>query len=187
MKFIVGIIMLSLMPSLRQTAGLYGIALKNIDGTAIQLGQYQGKKLLFILLPVSAEDTTIRISGIAHLQTSYQSSLVIIGIPSVEAGYKEEDAEKLKKTYKDAGANFIIARGMKVTKGTGQSPLFQWLTNKEMNHHFNRDIPAVGSKCFVDEGGDLYAVIGPKLELTNPLMDRILSRAHVENTKQNKH
>lgn len=177
MKPIVTLITISLMLSFRQSDGLYGIALKNIDGNNIPLSQYRGKKLLFILLSLSAQDTTISFNDIARLQTRYQSSLVVIGIPAVEAGYKTENAGKLKMTYRDAGANFIIAEGMKVTKGTGQSPLFQWLTNKDLNRHFDHDARRVGSKFFVDEEGELYAVMGPELGLTNPLMDRILARA----------
>lgn len=176
MKPIVALITISLMLSVGQVDGLYRIAIKNIDGNTIALSQYKGKKLLFILLPLSAQDTTVSIKDIARLQTKYQSSLIVIGVPPEEAGYKAENAEKLKKAYRDAGANFIIAEGMKMKKGTGQSPLFQWLTNKDMNRHFDHDVRGVGSKFFVDEGGELYAVMGPELALTNPLMDRILAR-----------
>ena len=186
MKFMIGLVLLSSMLSLCQTNGLYGITIRNIDGNAIQLSQYRGKKLLFILLPVSAGDTTVAISDIARLQTTYQGSLVVIGIPSVEAGYKAEDADKLKKTYRGAGANFIIAEGMKVTKGSGQSPLFQWLTNKDLNRHFDHDVQGPGSKCFVDETGELYAMMGPRLAIKDPLMDRILARAPKTSTTHNK-
>jgi glutathione peroxidase len=186
MKFIIGLALLSSMLSLRQTEGLYGITIKNIDGNPIQLRQFRGKKLLFILLPVSAQDTTVLISDISHLQRRYQSSLVIIGVPSVEAGYKAESANIMSQTYRDAGANFIIAEGMKVAKGAGQSPLFQWLTNKDWNRHFDHEVQGVGSKCFVDETGELYAIMGPKLVLTNALMDRILARIPNQNIKQNK-
>src|SRR6185437_4720301 len=185
MKIIVRLVLLSLILSFRPIDGFYSIALKSIDGNTIELSQFRGKKILFILLPMSAQDTTVRIDELSQLQTRYQSSLVIIGIPAVEAGYKAEDAGKLRKTYRDAGANFIIAEGAKVAKGTGQSPLFQWLTNKKMNHHFDRDVQGVGTKCFVDESGELYAIMGPALALTNPLMDRILGRVNGGNTKQN--
>lgn len=177
MKYILSLITLSLLLSFRQADGIYDIALKNVDGNEIQLSQYRGKKLLFILLPLSAHDTTVSVNDIARLQTKYQNSVVIIGIPSEEAGYKTQDADKLKKIYNDASDNIIIAEGMKVKKGTGQSLLFQWLTNKDMNHHFDHDGQGVGSKFFVDEKGELYAVMGPKLALTNPLMDRILARS----------
>lgn len=177
MKYVLSPILLLLLLSFRPSDGIYDITLKTIDGNKIELSQYKGKKLLFIILPLSSQDTTVSIKDIAGLQAKYQNSLVIIGIPSKEAGYKTEDADKLKNIYRDAGANIIIAEAMKTKKNTGQSSLFQWLTNKDMNHHFDRDVQGVGSKFFVDEEGELYAVMGPKLTLTNPLIDRILTRS----------
>lgn len=176
MKYFVGFITFLLLLSFRPVEGIYDITIKTIDGDKIELSQYRGKKILFILLPISVHDTSVSINNIATLQTKYQNSLVIIGVPYVEAGFKTQDAGKLKKAYMDAGANFIIAEGMKVKKGTGQSSLFQWLTSKDMNHHFNQEGRGAGSKFFIDEEGDLYAVMGPNLKLKNPIIDRILTR-----------
>lgn len=176
MKYILSLLAFIVLLSFRPLSDIYNISLKTIDGDKIDLSQYKGKKMLFIVLPISNQDTTILIGQLVQLQAKYQSSVVIIGIPSEEAGYEAADANKFKKMYKDASANFIITEGMKVKKGGGQSLLFQWLTNKDQNHHFDQDVQGVGSKFFVDEGGGLYAVMGPQLKLTNPLMDRILVR-----------
>lgn len=180
MKYVLSLMTVFLLLSFRPLDGIYDITLRTIDGNKIELSQYKGKKLLFMLLPLSPQDTTVSFNDIARLQIKYQSSLVVIGIPSEEVGYKTQDADNLKKVYKAASVNIIIAEGMKVTKGTGQSSLFQWLTNKDKNHHFDQDVQGVGSKFFVDEEGDLYAVMGPNLALTNPLMDRILARPSVK-------
>lgn len=181
MKYAFHLITLFVLLSFRPMDDIYDITFKTIDGDRIELSQYKGKKLLFILLPLSVQDTTVSVNDITRLQTKYQNSVVIIGIPSEEAGYKTQDAGKLKKIYRDAGASIIIAEGMKAKKSTGQSSLFQWLTNKDMNHHFDRDVQGVGSKFFVDEQGELYAVMGPKLTLTNPVIDRILTRSPRKN------
>jgi len=177
MKYIFSLITLLLLLSFQQADGIYDVTLRNIDGNKIELSQYKGKKLLFMVLPLSTQDTTVSIDDIGRLQTKYQSSLVIIGIPSEEAGYQTQDADNLKKTYKEAGTNIIITEGMKVKRGAGQSPLLQWLTSKDKNHHFDQDIQQeVGSKFFVDEAGELYAVMGPQLKLTSILLDKIIAR-----------
>jgi len=176
MKYIFSLIALTALFSFRYINDIYSIPLKTIDGTKVDLNQYRGKKMLFIVLPLSSQDTTVTISQITELQTKYQNSLVVIGIPSEEAGFKEGDKDNLKKLYKDAAANFIIAEGAKVKKGTQQSVLFQWLTSKDQNRHFDQDVQGVGSKFFVDEGGELYAVMGPQLKLYHSLIDKILSR-----------
>lgn len=162
------------------TDSIYDITITTIDGNKIELSQFKGKKLLIMLLPLSSQDATVSVKDIARLQAKYQSSLVVIGIPSEEAGYKMQDADKLKNIYRAANANIIITEGMKVKKGTEQVSLFQWLTNKDMNHHFDLDVRGVGSKFFVDEEGELYAVIGPNTALTNPLMDRIVGKSPVK-------
>lgn len=177
MKYILSLITCFVLLSFQQAGGIYDLTLTSIGGNKIELSQYKGKKLLFMLLPLSSQDTTVSIDDIARLQTKYQGSLVIIGIPSEEAGYQTESAATLKKIYNDAGANIIITEGMKVKKGAGQSSLLQWLTIKDKNHHFDQDVQdEVGSKFFVDEAGELYAVMGPQLKLTSTLTDKILSR-----------
>lgn len=186
MKYVAGFILLFLLFSFKPIDGIYDITIKTIDGDRIALSQYKGKKLLFILLPLSAQDATLSINDLAQLQKKYQGSLVVIGIPSGEAGYKEQDVDKLKKMYREASANIIIAEGMKAKKGAEQSALFQWLTNKDLNRHFDQDVEGAGSKFFVDESGELYAVMGPKTALTNPLIDRIVTRSTVKSNQEKK-
>lgn len=186
MKYILSLGALFMLLSFRPADGIYDITLKTIDGNEISLSQYKGKKLLFILLPPSARDTTVSVNEIARLQATYQNSLVIIGIPSEEAGYKTQYTDSLKKMYRDAAAHIIITEGMKVKKGTAQSPLFQWLTSKDQNHHFDQDVRGAGTKFFVDEQGELYAVMGPKLRLTDPFMDRMLARLPEKNNHGHK-
>src|SRR4029078_8447693 len=96
--------------------------------------------------------------------------------PAEESGVKKGDEGKIKKMYKDASANFIITERMKVKKGAEQSAIFQWLTDKDKNRHYNEEVAGVGTKFFLDEGGELYAVMRPQLKLSNPMIDRILSK-----------
>ncbi|HRN55616.1 MAG TPA: hypothetical protein PLL71_04160 [Agriterribacter sp.] len=186
MKYILGLMPFFLLLSFRPPEGIYDITITTIDGNKIELSQFKGKKLLFLLLPVSSQDTSVSVNDIGQLQTKYRSSLVIIGIPSEEAGYKAQDADNLKKMYKTPSANIIITEGMKVKRGREQVTLFQWLTNKDLNHHFDHDVRGVGSKFFVDEEGELYAVMGPNLTSTSPLMGRILARPSGNGNKDKK-
>ena len=176
MRYFFGFFALIMVLSFCGMDSIYMQSLKTIDGAKTDLLQYKGKKMLFIILPLSAEDTTVTIGEITSLQTKHQGSLAIIGIPSEEAGFTNGDKDKLKKLYKDVTGNFIIAEGMKVKKGEQQSALFQWLTSKNKNRHFDQDVQGVGTKFFVDEAGELYAVMGPELRLGHPLMDKIVLR-----------
>lgn len=183
MKYFFSLLTFLAILSFRPPGDIYSISLQTIDGDKIDLSQYKGKKMLFIVLPTSAQDSAVAINHIIQLQAKYQSTLVIIGIPAEEEGYTSAEAGTFKNLYRDASANFIIAEGMNVKKGSGQSSLFRWLTSKDMNRHFDQDVKGVGSKFFVDETGKLYAVTGPQFKLTDPLMDRIITRPQAGNNK----
>jgi len=175
MKYFFSLIVLTVLFSFSPSDDIYNVAVKSLDGNNIDLNQYKGKKILFVVLPLSAEDTTINVKQLAQLQDKYRGTLVVVGVPSIEAGFKTHNADKVKMLYKEA--HILVTKGMNVKKGGQQAALFQWLTSKEQNGHFDQDVQGVGSKFFVDEGGELYAVMGPILTLTNPLMDKILGKA----------
>ncbi|OQP46233.1 hypothetical protein A4H97_31210 [Niastella yeongjuensis] len=179
MKHFFSLIALTVLLSFSPSGDIYSVAVKALDGNSLDLNQYKGKKVLFVVLSLSAEDTTVRASQLAELQDKYRSTLVIVGVPSIEAGFKTADADKLKGLYKDA--HILISEGMNVNKGAQQSALFQWLTHKEQNRHFDQDVRGVGSKFFVDESGELYAVMGANLTPAHPLMEKILTKPQRKN------
>lgn len=161
--------------SFRPAEDFYALSLKNIDGGTINLNDHRGKKLLVVMLPLSAGDTTLTATGLSQLQAKYPS-LTVLGVPSIEDGFSQSGAQGLKTLYQNAGPRFSLTEGLHVKKGSTQHPLFQWLTDKNKNKHFDRDTEGTGAKFFVDEGGELYAVIGAQVSLSNPVIDRILTR-----------
>ena len=178
MKYIVMVMLSTLLLAFTPVQDIYSLVIKTIDGQAVALSQYKGKKLLVVILPVSATDTTITVQQISALQKRYDKSVMIIGVLSEEVGYHKKDDSKLKKMYDNPKNTFLITEGMKVKKDSldKQTPLFKWLTNKGTNKHFNNDVKGVGHKFFIDEAGELYAVIGSEIRLDNPMIDRILSK-----------
>lgn len=156
---------------------VYSLSFNTIDGKPVHLSDYRGKKLLFITVPLSAADTSVLASELRALQTKYASSLVIIGVPMADQGFKASDATKVKDLYKDQKAGFILAEGMRVKKTSGaeQSSLYQWLTDVNRNKHFSVDIKSSGYKIFLDESGRQYAVMPPQLRLGNPVIEKILA------------
>ncbi len=121
MKHFFSLIALTVLLSFSPSGDIYSVAVKALDGNNLDLNQYKGKKVLFVVLSLSAEDTTLRVNQLAQLQEKYRSSLVIVEVPSIEAGFKTPDADKLKDLYKDA--HIIITEGMNVNKGEQQSAL----------------------------------------------------------------
>jgi len=176
MKYFFSCILIASLFSFSNLEDIYSVSVKNIDGSKVDLGVCRGKKILFVILPLFDIDSSLSIADLSGLQAKYSTSLVVIGIPSEESGFKNTDKSRLKSLYKNQRTNFILTEGMKVKKSNQQMPLFQWLTNKDKNRHFDQDVQGVGSKFFVDEVGELYAVMGAKTKLSDPVIDRILSR-----------
>jgi glutathione peroxidase len=178
MKYISGLILITFLLSFTYTDDIYSVPVNSINGSTIDLGNFRGKKILFVVLPPSPQDSVITGKELLDLESKYANSLVVIGILAEETGFKKANAESAISSYKDHKSNFLLAEGMKVKKAAGkeQSALFQWLTNKNKNRHFDADVQGVGHKFFVDETGDLYAVMGPQIKLSNPVIERILSR-----------
>lgn len=176
MKSILLVLSITLLLSFSFVNDIYSLPLRAMDGKKIDLHQYKGKKLLFVILPASATDTTISAAELMAFQQKYSGAITTIGIPAEEMGFKKSEAEKVKALFGSIGSSFILSEGMKVKKGAGQPDLFQWLTSKDKNRHFDQDVQGVGSKFFVDETGELYAVMGGQVKLSHPVIDRIVAR-----------
>lgn len=179
MKYIFSFIILVVLFAFRLAGGIYDITLNSIDGNKIDLNTCRGKKILFVVLPLSATDTTLSRAELLALQTKYKQSLVIIGLVAEEAGYKKSQKAGLKELYGDQNG-FLLTEPLHVKKGPKQSPLLSWLTTKDKNQHFDQDVQGVGQKFFVNEEGQLYGVLGPHCKLSNPVIDRVLSRQAVK-------
>lgn len=120
---------------------------------------------------------SVMINELTDFQKAHADSLVVIGILSNELGYSPEKENDIKKMYKqDRNSDIILTEGMNAKKGSGQSLLLQWLTDKDKNKRFNNDVRGVGYKFFVDEEGKLYATIGPEIHLSNPVFVKILNK-----------
>lgn len=66
------------------TDSIYDLSVTTITGKTISLSSFKGKKILFVVLPLSSTDTILPASALKMMQTRY-SSLVVIGIVSFEA------------------------------------------------------------------------------------------------------
>jgi glutathione peroxidase len=156
---------------------IYDLSVTTIDGKTIHLDNFKGKKILIVVLPLSPTDTILPVSDLKSVQTKYPS-LVVIGFVSYEAGFKKTDKEKIKKMYKDMPPGFILTETIKAAKVAGkeQAPVLQWLTHRQRNKHFDEDIKKPGYKFFIDERGELYGALDPKIKISSPLIDRVIQR-----------
>jgi glutathione peroxidase len=150
--------------------GIYDHSFSDINSKKILLKDFAGKKLLFIILPVTATDSVV--TQLKNFVATYGEKVRVIGVLSQEDGYSKNRKADVKAIYQNTG--ILITDAMCSRKGNCQSPLMKWLTNKNENGHFDLDVRGPGQKFFVNEQGKLYSVLG-QMSLSSPFINKIVN------------
>jgi hypothetical protein len=130
---------------------------------------------MFIIVPLNKQDSVY--DQLRKFKDRYKDSVNIVGIVSIDDGYKGGQTNSISKLFD--GMGIVLTDGMYTRKkeGAKQSALLQWLTDKTKNHHYNNDASGIGTKFFISETGRLFAVLPPQATLQNQLIDRIVHSA----------
>jgi glutathione peroxidase len=141
----------------------YDFTMKNIDGVDVKLADYKGK-VAMIVNTASKCGYTPQYEG---LQATYEKfkdkGFVILGFPAnnfmgQEPGTEAEIKEFCTTKYK---VTFPMFAKISV-KGEDQHPLFNFLTNKQLNGDLGGDVSWNFNKFLVDKNGKLVARFSSK-------------------------
>jgi glutathione peroxidase len=149
----------------------YDIKLNDINGKQIDLKSFEDKFILFVNV-ASKCGFTSQYTDLEKLHQKYQNNLVIIGLPCNQFGGQEPgDAEEIMNfCSSNYGVTFIISEKIKV-KGEGMHPLYQWLTQKELNgKKKSSTVKWNFQKYVVDKNGELLNYF---YSITSPLSNKI--------------
>lgn len=149
---------------------LYDIKIDGIDGKALDLNQFKGKKILFVNV-ASKCGFTNQYDGLQELHSKYKDKLVVIGLPCNQFGGQEPGTSAqiqsfCKLTY---GVDFPMTQKIDV-KGKNQHSIYAWLTKKEQNGKMNSSVKWNFQKYLVDEKGELIDVF---YSITKPMSSKI--------------
>lgn len=149
---------------------IYDFKVTALDGGTIDFSQFKGKKIL-IVNTASKCGLTPQYEELEALHKKYQDNLVIVGFPannfmSQEPGSNEEIAAFCQKNY---GVTFLMAEKISV-KGKSMAPIYQWLTNKELNGVESSSVKWNFQKYLIDENGRLIQHFSPQ---TKPLSEEL--------------
>jgi glutathione peroxidase len=142
---------------------IYDIEIKTIDGEPVRLEQYRGKVLL-IVNTASKCGFTGQYEGLQNLYETYEEKgLVVLGVPSndfmsQEPGTNEEIQSFCKLNY---GVTFPLFEKVAV-KGSGQHPLFTYLTSKKTNPEFSGKISWNFNKFLISRDGQIVNRFGSR-------------------------
>ncbi|WP_461076348.1 glutathione peroxidase [Spirosoma flavus] len=146
------------------TKTLYDFTVKSIDGKAVSLSGFKGKKVV-ILNVASKCGFTPQYADWEKFYKEHGSKIVVLGFPannfkSQEPGSNEEIATFCQKNY---GVTFPMFEKVSVL-GDDQAPLYKWLTTKEMNG-WNEQAPTWNfCKYVINEEGKLTNFFGSKVK-----------------------
>ena len=157
---------------------VYQYSIKTIEGTIVPIASYQGKKILIITLPMSVESTAITmLRSLDSLSASYTGTLQVIGFPASEDGYPQNNIDSLYTWYRSIlGPLVVISKVVYSHKKSGiqQDALFKWLTNKNLNGHFNSDVSGIFNEFILWTDGQLIAAMKPGLVVNMAAVKEIL-------------
>ena len=149
---------------------IYDITINSLNGQAISLHDFEGKKILFVNV-ASECGFTKQYKDLQALSDQYQNELVVIGSPCNQFGKQEPgDASQIQNFCElNFGVKFLLTEKIDV-KGNKQHPLYKWLTTKSLNNKKSSSVKWNFQKYLVDEKGNL---IDYYFSITKPLSSKI--------------
>lgn len=154
----------------KNMSSIYNIKINNIDGSPIDLNTYRGKFILFVNV-ASECGFTGQYEDLQKLYDTYQDKLMVIGVPCNQFGGQEPGSAESIQTFckKNYGVTFLITEKVDV-KGKNQHPLYEWLTNKNLNGVENTSVNWNFHKYLVNGNGQFLDYF---YSITKPLSSKI--------------
>ena len=131
---------------------------------------HREKYLLFVNV-ASECGFTGQYEDLQKLYDTYQDKLMVIGVPCNQFGGQEPGSSEAIQTFckKNYGVTFLITEKVDV-KGKNQHPLYQWLTNKDLNGVENTSVKWNFHKYLVNGKGQFLDYF---YSITKPLSSKI--------------
>ena len=143
---------------------IYDFKVTGLDGNAIDLSKYKGKKIL-IVNTASKCGNTPQYETLEKLYEAHKDKLVVIGFPAnnfheQEPGTNSEIQEFCKKNY---GVSFPMSEKVSV-KGDDIDPLFKYLVAEADKMGIKDPVKWNFTKFLIDENGKLLTVIDNRVK-----------------------
>lgn len=150
---------------------IYDYKVEDINGEEFDFADLKGKKIL-IVNTASKCGFTPQFEGLEKLYQKYKDqNFIIVGFPSNDFGQQdpgtnEEIAEFCRINY---GVSFPMMSKISV-KGENMAPIYQFLTQKELNGEKNSSVKWNFQKYLINEDGTLHDYF---YSITNPESKKI--------------
>ncbi|WP_207764278.1 glutathione peroxidase [Hanstruepera neustonica] len=149
---------------------IYDIEINSLEGNPINLSDFKGKYILFVNV-ASECGFTGQYADLQKLYDTYQDKMMIIGVPCNQFGGQEPGTASQIKSFceKNYGVTFLMTEKVDV-KGDNQHPLYQWLTNKDLNGQSSSSVKWNFQKYLIGKDGEF---IDYYYSITKPMSSKI--------------
>lgn len=151
----------------------HALSATDIHGKPFPFSQLKGHKVM-VVNTASECGYTPQYKQLEQLYEKYKDKgFIIVGFPSNDFGAQEPGDEKTIATFceKNYGVTFPMMSKV-ITKGEGQHPVYQWLTQKSKNGAADSVVKWNFGKYLVNEDGSLFTVLA---SATDPLSEQVLN------------
>ncbi|MEL7121609.1 MAG: glutathione peroxidase [Bacteroidota bacterium] len=153
---------------------IHQFKIKQLEGNdLIDFADYRGKKILVVNV-ASECGFTPQYQQLQELYSTFQDKLVVIGVPSNDFGGQEPGSDKEIKEFCELryGVSFPLASKQTI-KGSDITPLYKWLTQKELNGLDDFELSWNFNKFLIDESGNIIDFYSSSV---SPFDDKIISQ-----------
>ena len=157
-------------PTKESTSTIFSYKLKNIYGDVITLDKFKGKKILIVNVASHCGYTSQYID-LQKLQDRFKDKLQVIAFPCNDFGFQEPGTSKQIAEFCEVNYNikFPIMEKINIRRSPTH-PLYEWLSNSELNG-WNDSKPKWNFyKYLIDENGKLINLFNSG---TSPLSTHI--------------
>ncbi len=147
---------------------VYDYTLTDIDGKAVNLGNFKGKVLVLVNV-ASKCGLTPQYEQIESFYESWKDkNVVVLGFPANNFMGQEPGSNEEIKTFCSAkyGVTFPMFSKISV-KGDDMHPLYQYLTKKELNGWHEGEVSWNFQKFLINKEGKLVKVFSPRTQVTS--------------------
>jgi len=151
---------------------IYDLTINDISGNLIDLNEFKGMHILFVNV-ASECGFTSQYAGLEELHQQYKNDLIVIGLPCNQFGGQEPGGEKEIQQFctKNFGVSFLMTEKIDV-KGKMKHPIYNWLTNKNVNGKSSSSVKWNFQKYIVDGKGNFVNYF---YSTTKPMSPKITS------------